>query len=169
VVHPLAKGSRLAVLFFYRTITYFWRRYLMWPQLVEYFNKQPRIGTLSTANGDGKVDVACFGSPRMLDGKTVVMVVRKNRTFANLQENPSAVFMIMEPGKTPPEWKGVRVYLQRTEIETSGKKLEMMKKNIARILGEEAAETFHAAITFNIQDVRPLVDTGQGWERSIEP
>ena len=77
----------------------------MWEKLIDYFNKQPRIGTLSTASKDGKVDVACFGSPRMSDAKTVIMVVRKNRTFTNLQENPNAAFMIIEPGKTPADLK----------------------------------------------------------------
>ena len=40
-------------------------------KLMEYFNKQPRLGTLSTAGKDGKVNVAYFGSPRMTDPKTV--------------------------------------------------------------------------------------------------
>jgi len=88
-------------------------------KLMEYFNKQPRIGTLSTADKTGNVDVAYFGSPRMIDEKTVVMGLGKNRTFANLQDNPNAVFMIMEPGKSLPEWKGVRVYLTMTECQTS--------------------------------------------------
>ena len=69
-------------------------------KLMEYFNKQPRMGCMSTTGKDGKVNVACFGSPRMIDDKTVVMAVRKNRTLDNLRQNPNAVFMIMEPGKT---------------------------------------------------------------------
>ena len=69
-------------------------------KLKEYFNKQPRLGRLSTSEKDGKVDIACFGSPGMVDDKTVVMALRKNPTFDNLQENPNAVCMIMEPGKT---------------------------------------------------------------------
>ena len=67
-------------------------------KLMEYFNKMPRLGSLSTASKDGRVNVAVFGSPRMTDEKRVIMAIRKNRTFANLQENPYAVFMIMEPG-----------------------------------------------------------------------
>ena len=38
-------------------------------KLMEYFNKQPRIGSLSTASKDGKVNAACFGSPRILESK----------------------------------------------------------------------------------------------------
>ena len=67
-------------------------------KLMEYFNKSPRIGTLSTAGKAGNVDSAIFGSPRMTDGKTVVMGLGKNRTLVNLQQNPHAVYLIMEPG-----------------------------------------------------------------------
>jgi hypothetical protein len=40
-------------------------------KLMKYFNKQPRLGTLSTADGNGKVNSAYFGSPRMVDEKTI--------------------------------------------------------------------------------------------------
>jgi len=136
-------------------------------KLMEYFNKTPRIGTLSTAGRNGRVNTACFGSPRMIDEKTVVMSVRNARTFANLQENPNAVFMIIEPGPTSPEWKGVRVYLKMIGHETSGEKVEATRKAIAQRLGEETAKAMHAVITFQIQEIRPLSDVGQGWENSI--
>jgi len=139
----------------------------MFTKLKDYFNKQPRIGTLSTSGKDGKVDVAYFGSPRMIDGKTVVMAVRKNQTFTNLQENPHAVFMILEQASTAPGWKGVRVYLKMVDSQTAGEKLDMMKKAIAEKAGEETAKSMHAALTFEITAVRPLMDVGQGWEKSI--
>jgi hypothetical protein len=136
-------------------------------KLMEYFNKTPRLGTLSTANKAGKVDVAYFGSARMTDEKTIFMGCGKNRTFSNLQENPSAVFVIMEPGNSPPEWKGVRLYLKMTECETSGNKLDTLKAQIAQIAGEVAARMMHAAVTFEIEELRPFADFGQGWEKSI--
>lgn len=136
-------------------------------KLMEYFNKTPRIGTLSTASKDGKVNTACFGSPRMIDEKTVVMCVRNSRTFANLKENPNAVYMIIEPGKTLPEWKGIRVYLKMTGYETSGERIEAMRKTVAERVGEKAAKAMHAVLIFEIQEVRPLSDEGQGWEKSI--
>jgi hypothetical protein len=136
-------------------------------KLMEYFNKQPRLGCLSTSGKGGKVDVACFGSPRMVDNKTVVMALRKNRTFDNLQENPNAVFMIMEPGKTSSDWKGVRVYLKMKGYETSGENLERARVQAAKAAGEEAAKALHAVVTFAVEEVRPIVDSGQGWEKSI--
>jgi hypothetical protein len=136
-------------------------------KLMDYFNKQPRLGTLSTSGKDGKVNVAYFGSPRMVDEKTVVMGLGKNRTFANLQENPYAVFMIMEPGKVITEWKGVRVYLKMKEYRTSGETLDQIKTQIAQRAGEAAAKIIYAAVIFEVNEVRPFADFGQGWEKSI--
>jgi len=134
---------------------------------MDYFNKQPRLGTLSTSGKDGKVNVAYFGSPRMVDEKTVVMGIGKNRTFANLQGNPHAVFMIMEPGKAITEWKGVRVYLRMKDCETSGETLDQIKAQIAQRAGEAAARIIYAAVTFEVDEIRPFADFGQGWEKSI--
>jgi len=134
---------------------------------MEYFNRQPRIGTLSTSGKDGKVDVAVFGSPHMTDGKTVIMGLGKNRSLSNLMENPHAVYMIMEPGKSIMDWKGIRVYLVVKDIATSGPMLSDLKIQISKVAGEAAAGMIHAAARFEVTEVRPLVDMGQGWEKSI--
>jgi hypothetical protein len=134
---------------------------------MDYFNKQPRLGTLSTSSKNGKVNSAYFGSPYMADEKTIIMGLTKNRTLSNLQQNPNAVFMIMEPGKAITEWKGVRIYVKMTDLSTSGEKLEKMKAKIAAHAGEAAAKMIHAALTFEVQEIRPLADFGQGWEKSI--
>lgn len=137
-------------------------------QLMEYFNKQPRMATLSTADKNGRVDAAYFGSPRMVDEKTIVMGCGTNRTLANLRENPNAVFLIMEPGKTLTEWKGVRIYVTMKECDTSGPNLEKIRAAIAEGVGMETAKKMvHAALIFEIQEIRPLADFGQGWEKSI--
>ncbi|MDK2889595.1 MAG: hypothetical protein PWR21_226 [Methanoculleus sp.] len=136
-------------------------------RLMDYFNKQPRIGILSTANKEGKVDAAIFGSPMMVDEKTVVMGLGENRTFAYLQENPNAVYTIVESGETIMDWKGLRVYLKMKEYATSGEMLDNYRKQIAGVVGEDAASTIHASVTFEVGEVRPLVDMGQGWEQSI--
>ena len=136
-------------------------------KLMEYFNKSPRTGTLSTADKAGKVDSAVFGSPRMTDEKTVVMGLGKNRTLANLQQNPHAVYLIMEPGATLMDWKGIRVYLKAQNIATSGPVLDNYKAQMAKVAGEDAAKMIHAAVSFVVTEVRPLIDMGQGWEKSV--
>ena len=68
----------------------------------------------------------------MTDPKTVFMGLGNNRTLANLKENPWAAYMIMEPGNSLPEWKGVRLYLKATEIDTEGNKLEQIRAHHRR-------------------------------------
>lgn len=137
-------------------------------KLMEYFNgNQARLGTLSTADKDGKVNVAHFGTPQMIDEKTIVMGIGNNRTYANLKENPSAVFMIMEPGEAPPEWHGVRLYLTLKSCESSGALLEDIRSKVAQAAGDAAAKMMHAAIVFEISEIRPVADFGQGWNHLI--
>ncbi len=136
-------------------------------KLMEYFNKSPRLGTLSTADKAGNIDSGVFGSPHMTDEKTVVMGLGKNRTLANLQQNPHAVYLIMEPGATIMDWKGIRVYLKAQNIATSGPVLDTFKAQMAKVSGEEAAKMIYAAVSFDVTEVRPLIDMGQEWEKSV--
>ena len=129
-------------------------------EVMDLFNKRPRIGTLSTANRRGEVNVAVFGSPQMIDENTVVMGMGENRSFTNLQENPHAVFIVMEPGDTIMDWKGARVYLEVLDVETGGGFYEQIKENIAKAAGKAAGDMIHAAIRFKIVEVRPIVDVG---------
>ena len=127
-------------------------------EVMTLFNKFPRIGTLSTSNKEGDVNVAVFGSPRMIDEDTVVMGIGQNRSYRNLQRNPKAAFIVMEPGKSVSDWKGARLYLEAVDMETSGDFYDEIKNNIAKIAGKEAAERIHAAIRFKITEVRPIID-----------
>jgi hypothetical protein len=127
-------------------------------EVMEFFNKHPRIGTLSTANRNGDVNVAVFGSPQMIDENTVVMGIGRNRSFRNLQENPKAAFIIVEPGKTVMDWKGARVYLEVMDIESGGGFFEELKEGIAKAAGQAAADMIHAAIRFKVTEVRPIVE-----------
>ncbi|HSQ92817.1 MAG TPA: pyridoxamine 5'-phosphate oxidase family protein [Methanoregula sp.] len=136
-------------------------------KLMEYFNKSPRTGTLSTSDKAGNVDSAVLGSPRMTDEKTVVRGLGKNRTLAYLQQNPHAVYLIMEPGKTIMDWKGIRVYLKAQEIATAGPALASFKAQMAEVAGQAAADMIHAVVNLRVEEVRPLIDMGQGWEKSV--
>ena len=136
-------------------------------KLMEYFNKQPRLSVLGTSSKNGIVDVAVMGSPQMIDEKTITAAFANGRTFANLKENPNATFIIMEPGAGVLDWKGIRVYLRMKEYVTSGPKFDAYKIELAKIIGEQAADMIKVLVTFEVTEVRPLIDFGQGWESSI--
>ena len=127
-------------------------------ELMEFFNRRPRNSLLITSNSEGKVNVAVYGSPRMIDENTVVLATRESRSCQYLRENPAAAIIVVEPGEISRGSKGVRVYLDLTAIESEGDLLNKFKEEVAVRAGKEAAESIKAAIRFKITEVRPLVD-----------
>lgn len=126
-------------------------------EIMHFFNKTARIGVLSTADVDGNVNAAVFGAPRMIDEQTVVMGISENRTYENLLDNPKAVFMVVEPGQSVMEWKGLRVYLKVEAIDTDGLFYDEIKTGIAEAVGKDAARMIRAAVRFKVTEVRNLI------------
>ncbi len=126
-------------------------------EVMEMFNKKTRIGALATANNNGDVNAAVFGSPQMIDENTIIMAIGDNRTYRNLQENPKASFIVIEPGESPALWKGARLYLEAVEFERYGEVLDSFRENIRKVAGKKSADAITAAIRFKIVDVRPLI------------
>ncbi len=126
-------------------------------KVMEMFNKKARIGALATSNKNGDVNAAVFGSPQMIDENTIVMAIGDNRSFQYLQENPKATFIVIEPGESVSNWKGVRLYLEVAEFERYGEVLDSFREKIRKAAGNRSAEAITAAIRFNIIDVRPLI------------
>ena len=127
-------------------------------EVMEFFNKRPRNCLITTANGKGDVNVAVYGSPRMIDENTVTIAVRDSRSYQNLRENPKAAIIVMEPGEVKHDSKVVRVYLELSAIETEGELLNQYKDTVAKRAGKKSADGLLAAIRFKIRDVRPLID-----------
>jgi predicted pyridoxine 5'-phosphate oxidase superfamily flavin-nucleotide-binding protein len=130
------------------------------PEIMETVNKPGRVGTLSTADQNARPNVAYFGSPRFLDQETFVAALTANRTLANLEENPYAVFFCVEEAPVSFGTSGCRLYLKVKEIQKHGPLLDQMKATIAQNAGEKAAEAIRAAVAFDVTDTRPLVDMG---------
>lgn len=126
-------------------------------QVMKMFNKKTRIGALATSNKNGDVNAAVFGSPRMIDEDTVIMAIGDNRSYRNLQENPKASFLVVEPGQSPTDWKGVRVYLEVASLERYGELLDSLRAQIRKVAGDKSANAIQAAVRFNVTDIRPLI------------
>ena len=129
-------------------------------QVMEMFNRTPRIGTLSTCDKNGNVNVAVFGSPMMVDENTVIMGISQNRSLRNLKENPKSVFIVIEPGAKMSDWKGARVYLEAKAIDETGPFFEEVIEGIVKVAGESARQMLKAAVRFEIQEIRPILAQG---------
>jgi hypothetical protein len=125
--------------------------------VMEMFNKKSRIGALATSNKNGDVNAAVFGSPQMIDEETIIMAIGDNRSYQYLQENPKASFIVIEPGETMTQWKGVRLYLEVSDFERYGEVLDSLREKIRKVAGNASADAIKAAIRFRVVDVRPLI------------
>jgi hypothetical protein len=61
-------------------------------------------------------------------------------------------------------WYGIEI---DGVLRHSGETIDMIKSQAAKFVGEEAAKMMYAAMTFDVVDVRPVIDIGQGWKKSI--
>jgi hypothetical protein len=127
-------------------------------ELMELFNSPNRVGTLSTSDGKGKLNAGLFGSLRMVDEETVVMACGDNRSLANMRNNPKAVYLFFEPGTNPMDWKGARVYLEVVKMEGDGVLYDRLVEQVRAAAGDQAASGITAAITFRIENTRPIID-----------
>lgn len=129
-------------------------------KIKEIVNKPGRIGTLSTADAQGRPNVAYFGSLRLQEDGTMLMGLGQNRTLKNLEANPYAVFFCVEEGPVSFETTGCRLYLKVKELQKEGPLLDGVREAVAKIAGPDAAKMMAAAVSFEITEYRPLVHMG---------
>ena len=129
-------------------------------ELMHMFNSPNRLGTMSTSDEEGNLNAGVFNSLRMIDEDTAVMALGGNRSLQNLQKHPKAVFVFFEPDPDPLHWKGARVYMVVDKIEREGELFDKLVKQVREAAGDQAADGIRAAVTFKIEDARPIIDMG---------
>ena len=126
-------------------------------EIMEIVNKPGRIGTLGTANKEGKPNVAYFGSPRLSEDGTIIMGLGSNRTLKNLEQNPFAVFFCVAESPVTFTTPGYRFYLQAREIQKEGPIIDGVREFIAEHAGPDAAKMMVAGVVFDVTEIRPLI------------
>jgi hypothetical protein len=123
--------------------------------LADYFDKVKGTGVLGTADSEGKVDLAIYARPHVIDDQTVAFIMRDRRSHANVVANPRAAYLFVEQGERR---KGLRLYLTQTAEEDDPKKVEAMRRRGRR--DEDPARTKAFLVYFRVDEVRPLVGSG---------
>lgn len=126
-----------------------------------YLQTEGRSNVLATSDKSGKLNLAVFGSLALADEATVVVMVGENRTYANLRENPFVACLVTLHGKTGMQQEGCRLYLKVRAMEDEGKMFEEIKGEVRARVGD-AAEMLKHLVLFDILEVRPILDMGQG-------
>ena len=115
--------------------------------------------TLSTVGVDGTPNSAVFGSVQVRNGR-ITLGLGENQTLRNIRQIPDAMLMLMVPGASVMAFRGLRLYLQCSAIETSGPLLEQIKDETREQAGRAAAKMLKYAVTFTICYTRPLLEIG---------
>jgi hypothetical protein len=121
-------------------------------KLSEYFKTVKGRGVLATADANGKVDVAVYATPHMIDEETIAFLMADRLTHHNLQSNPHAAYLFSEDESKS---KGKRLYLTKIREEKDSSLLDSMRrKEYPDLKGNEFL------VHFRIDKVLPLIGEG---------
>ena len=124
--------------------------------LKEYFEKTKGLGVLATADSQGKVGIAVYARPHVLEDGLVAFIMSDRLTHHNLQSNPQAAYLFQEDG---PGYKGKRLFLTKIREEENSELLNTLRRHVYTTEKEGPPESKFLVI-FRIDKELPLVGTG---------
>ena len=122
--------------------------------LSEYFENAKGVGVLGSADDDGRVDVAIYGRPHVIDEQTVAFIMADRLTHQNVQSNPHAAYLFKEEGKG---YKGKRLFLTKTKEETD----KALIDSVRRRQYDESKDKSEYLVYFRVDKVLPLIGPGE--------
>jgi len=111
-------------------------------------------GVMATAGKGGRVNTAVYATPHIVNEETVAWGMTEGRTFQFAQENPHASYLYFAPGAG---FTGIRLALERTAIESSGKLLETIRSRASESSGPQAGSAVKHVVYYKVLETRPLV------------
>ncbi|MFW6147756.1 MAG: pyridoxamine 5'-phosphate oxidase family protein [Thermodesulfobacteriota bacterium] len=125
--------------------------------LGEYFDTHKGSGVLATADDTGRVDVAVYARPHVIDTETIAFIMPDRLTHHNLQSNDHAAYLFTEQG---PGYKGIRLFLTKVREEEDSELLHSIRRrSYASEEGEEKESRF--LVFFKLDRVLPLIGEGK--------
>jgi len=121
--------------------------------LKDYFEKAQGLGVLATADSEGKVDVAVYSRPHVMDADTVAFVMRDRLTHHNLQSNPHAAYLFKEGGG---KYVGKRLFLTKIREEQDSDLAYQLRR---RTYPDDKKEPLFL-VFFRIDQNLPLIGPG---------
>jgi hypothetical protein len=122
--------------------------------LREYFKGVDGTGVLATSYTDGKVDVAIYSKPYVIDDKKVVFIIADRLTRKNLKSNPRAAFLFIEAGEG---YSGKRLFITMAKEGTGEDEQEKALKDwYEKAKKDYPKENLYLGY-FRVDQVLPLV------------
>ena len=124
--------------------------------LGEYFGKAEGTGVLATADDQGRVNLAIYAKPHIMDDETIAFIMADRLTHHNLQSNDHAAYLFLEKGQG---YKGLRLFLTNVREEQDSELLYSLRSKRYASEKEEGKPRF--LVFFKIDKVLQLIGTNK--------
>jgi hypothetical protein len=122
----------------------------------EYFENAKGLGIIATSDDQGRVDMAVYAKPHIMEDETIAFIMRDRLTHHNLQSNNHAAFLFKEDG---PGYKGTRLFLTKLREEQDSELLYSIRNRRYPSEKEEGKTLF--LVFFKVDKILPLVGPGR--------
>jgi hypothetical protein len=129
--------------------------------LKKYFEETKGYGVLATADATGRVNLAVFARPHVMEDNSVAFIMPHRVTHNNLESNPQAAYLFLEAG---PGYKGKRLYLTKIREEQDSELLYALRRRTYPADQEKQAGP-RFLVFFQVNQVLPVVGAGEGDEK----
>lgn len=123
-------------------------------ELKEYFETVKGTGVLATADSSGKVDVAIYGRPHVMEDGTVAFIMADHLSHENLQSNRQAAYLFVEAGEG---YEGKRLYLTKVKEEADPQRIAALRRRTTPASCHPSEGEQRFLVHFRLGRVRPLV------------
>jgi hypothetical protein len=124
--------------------------------LKAYFDQAKGHGVLATADASGRVNLAIFARPHVMEDNSLAFIMPHRLTHNNLGSNPQAAFLFLEAG---PGYKGKRLYLTKIREEQDTDLLYSLRRK-SYSEEKEKKEGPRFLVFFRVDQVLPVVGAG---------
>jgi hypothetical protein len=121
-----------------------------------FFESTKGHGVLATADASGRVNLAIFARPHVMEDNSVAFIMPHRLTHSNLQSNPQAAYLFLEAG---PGYKGARLYLTKTREEQDTDLLYSLRRRTSPAESDKQ-EGPRFLVFFQVDQVLPVVGAG---------
>ena len=129
--------------------------------LEPYFEQTTGHGVLATADASGRVNLAIFARPHVMEDHSVAFIMPHRLTHNNLLSNPQAAYLFLEAG---PGYKGKRLYLTKIREEQDTDLLYSLRRRTYPA-EKEKQEGPRFLVFFQVDQVLPAVGAGDPQEK----